>query len=73
MESLSDADIRKAFEEFDADENGFIGASDIYKTFLSLNENLTYEEVRAKVLSTALFDAYLVLLCSLFLLCACNR
>ncbi len=45
MANFSESDIREAFQTFDRDGNGFIGASDIHNTYLAMNENLNDDEV----------------------------
>eukprot|EP00961_Rhodomonas_salina_P168031 2265144-Rhodomonas_salina.5 len=45
MTTFSESDIREAFQTFDRDGNGFIGASDLHNTYLAINENLTDDEV----------------------------
>mmetsp|Transcript_19487 Transcript_19487/g.45549 ORF Transcript_19487/g.45549 Transcript_19487/m.45549 type:complete len:80 (-) Transcript_19487:87-326(-) len=45
MTTFSESDIREAFGTFDRDGNGFIGASDIHHTYLSISENLSDDEV----------------------------
>eukprot|EP00281_Chroomonas_sp_CCMP1168_P033838 CAMPEP_0206252950 /NCGR_PEP_ID=MMETSP0047_2-20121206/22890_1 /ASSEMBLY_ACC=CAM_ASM_000192 /TAXON_ID=195065 /ORGANISM="Chroomonas mesostigmatica_cf, Strain CCMP1168" /LENGTH=81 /DNA_ID=CAMNT_0053679123 /DNA_START=62 /DNA_END=304 /DNA_ORIENTATION=+ len=45
MTTFSESDIREAFQTFDRDGNGFIGASDLHNTYLAINENLNDDEV----------------------------
>ena len=53
MANFSESDIREAFQTFDRDGNGFIGASDIHNTYLAMNENLNDDEVMLNSLFTA--------------------
>mmetsp|Transcript_38875 Transcript_38875/g.99316 ORF Transcript_38875/g.99316 Transcript_38875/m.99316 type:complete len:80 (-) Transcript_38875:79-318(-) len=45
MSTFSESDIREAFQTFDRDGNGFIGASDLHNTYLAINEDLNDDEV----------------------------
>mmetsp|Transcript_18349 Transcript_18349/g.35768 ORF Transcript_18349/g.35768 Transcript_18349/m.35768 type:complete len:80 (+) Transcript_18349:67-306(+) len=45
MTTFSESDIREAFQTFDRDGNGFIGASDLHNTYLAINEDLNDDEV----------------------------
>ncbi len=47
MTTFSESDIREAFQTFDRDGNGFIGASDIHNTYGAMGESLTDDEVRS--------------------------
>lgn len=71
MTTFSESDIREgffpflfpnnavtAFNTFDRDGNGFIGASDIHATYMSISENLSDDEV----LSLLFFFARIILL-----------
>ena len=64
MANFSESDIREAFQTFDRDGNGFIGASDIHNTYLAMNENLNDDEVMLHCLSPLSFS-----LCSVLLHC----
>ena len=58
MANFSESDIREAFQTFDRDGNGFIGASDIHNTYLAMNENLNDDEVIFWVLSASAFVSF---------------
>jgi hypothetical protein len=62
MANFSESDIREAFQTFDRDGNGFIGASDIHNTYLAMNENLNDDEVMLHCLSPLSFSLCSVLL-----------
>ena len=62
MANFSESDIREAFQTFDRDGNGFIGASDTHNTYLAMNENLNDDEVTLHSLSPLSFSLFPMLL-----------
>lgn len=43
---FTDRDIRTAFDQFDVDKNGYLGASDLANIFRSIGEELDDDMVR---------------------------